>query len=211
LIRYPDKRILLSVILALGLITVSHRAFAQNEGHRDSLLNAPAVRPVQRDTVPKPRSVLLKSVIIPGWGQIVNKQIWKVPLIYGALFGLSYYSTVLTKDYHDFRAAYYNSLSDPTRNYHTDQRYGQTPAYLQGQSQQALKYYRNYYRNTRDMVYIGVGLAYGLNILDAYIFAQLKDFNVSDDLSVHTTVGPQNAGPYQGVGLKLTFRLKSAR
>lgn len=165
---------------------------------------------MKRDTVPKPKKVLLKSAIIPGWGQVVNRQYWKVPIIYGALVGLTWYSTVMTKDYHQFRAAYYNSLADPTRNYHTDQRFGPTPAYLKGQSQDALKYYRNYYRNTRDMVYLGIGLAYGLNIIDAYVYAQMRDFDVSNNLSVQASIIPQNI-PTQGtgVGLQLTFRLKA--
>src|SRR5690625_5141539 len=32
---------------------------------------------------PSPRSVLFKSMMVPGWGQIENNQVWKVPLIYG--------------------------------------------------------------------------------------------------------------------------------
>ncbi len=165
---------------------------------------------MKRDTVPRPRKVLLKSAIIPGWGQVVNKQYWKVPIIYGALVGLSWYSVQMTKNYHEFRAAYYNSLSDPSRNYHSDQRFGPTPAYLVGQSADALKYYRNYYRNTRDMVYLGIGLAYGLNIIDAYVYAQMRDFDVSNNLSVQASIVPQNI-PAQGtgVGLQLTFRLKA--
>ncbi len=173
----------------------------------------PQARPklsMKRDTVPKPRKVLLKSAIIPGWGQVINKQYWKVPIIYGALVGLSWYSVQMTRNYHEFRAAYYNSLSDPSRNYHTDKRFGPTPPYLVGQSGDALKYYRNYYRNTRDMVYLGIGLAYGLNIIDAYVYAQMRDFDVSNNLSVQASIVPQNI-PTQGtgVGLQLTFRLKA--
>src|SRR5699024_1022372 len=50
-----------------------------------------------QNSYPDPYSVLYKSMIIPGWGQIVNRQVWKVPIIYGLLGGLSWYSIHLTK------------------------------------------------------------------------------------------------------------------
>ena len=31
-----------------------------------------------RNEYPEPKSVMFKSMMIPGWGQIVNKQTWKV-------------------------------------------------------------------------------------------------------------------------------------
>src|SRR5690625_6548962 len=37
---------------------------------------------------PSPRSVLFKSMMVPGWGQIENNQVWKVPLIYGMFAGV---------------------------------------------------------------------------------------------------------------------------
>ena len=40
---------------------------------------------------PNPKSVVRKSLIIPGWGQVVNKQAWKVPIVYGLIGGLGYY------------------------------------------------------------------------------------------------------------------------
>jgi len=164
--------------------------------------------PTPRDTVPKPRKVLFRSMIIPGWGQITNKQIWKVPIIYAGLIGMSVWGVHMTKTYHDLRAAYYNSIADPTRNFHTDQRYGPTPAYLQGQSPQKLQYLRDYYHNQRDLVFLGVGLVYGLNMLDAYVFAELRDFDVSKNLSVEARPALIQ-GSKPGFGLALTFRFRS--
>ncbi|MGF1669884.1 MAG: DUF5683 domain-containing protein, partial [Balneolaceae bacterium] len=64
--------------------------------------------PENREEFPDPGSVLLKSVMIPGWGQIVNKQAWKVPIVYGLLTGSVLYTRYLTKQYHDYRAAFFN-------------------------------------------------------------------------------------------------------
>ncbi len=137
-----------------------------------------------QEVFPDPNRVLRQSLIIPGWGQITNKQIWKVPIVYGLLGGLTYYSITLTKDYHDYRAAFYNLSND-------DFRFGQTPAYLSGANSASLKSQRNFLRNRRDFIYVTIGLAYALNAIDAYVFAHLRSFDVSDDLSLNTTLKPE--------------------
>ena len=151
---------------------------------------------------PDPKKVLYKSLMIPGWGQIVNKQIWKVPIVYGMLAGLTWYSIFLNQKYHDYRAAYYNRT-------HSDFRFGQTPTYIPSNvDERLLKKNRNYFRNRRDFVYISIGLAYGLNAIDAYVYAHLRSFNVSDDLSMRTTIKPTlvNSSPGLAVSLKLFNR-----
>jgi hypothetical protein len=139
-----------------------------------------------RDTVPKPKNVMFKSLILPGWGQVTNKQLWKVPIVYAAILGVGYYSYWLNGKYVDYRAAYYNSFADTNEKY-ADEKYGATPAYLIGARSEGLLYYRDYYRNERDKMVVFTVLTYGLNVIDAYIFAHLRDFDVSDDLSVHTS------------------------
>lgn len=119
-------------------------------------------------------------MIIPGWGQITNKQVWKVPMVYGLIGGLTYYSVSLTKDYHDYRAAYYNLNSD-----NQDFKFGPTPAYLENANLASLLNQRDFLRNKRDFIYVTIGLAYILNFIDAYVFAHLRPFDVSDDLSVN--------------------------
>ncbi|MFY7907904.1 MAG: DUF5683 domain-containing protein, partial [Emticicia sp.] len=34
-----------------------------------------------------PRTVLLRSLVLPGWGQATNKQYWVIPIVYGAAAG----------------------------------------------------------------------------------------------------------------------------
>lgn len=158
------------------------------------------------DTLPSPKSVMYKSMIIPGWGQVTNKQIWKVPIVYGLLGGLGWYSSELTKRYHDYRAAYYN-LNEQTDD---DQRFGPTPDYIPATANlEQLKTIRNTYRNRRDMVYIGIAMAYGLNIVDAYVFAHMRSFDVSDDLSMRTRIQPSiTARATPGVTLSIDFITK---
>ena len=152
---------------------------------------------------PDPKSVMYKSMIIPGWGQIVNKQIWKVPIVYGLLGGLGYYSVYLNKKYHDYRAAYYNLNSQSPGDF----RFGRTPAYIpESTNPDELQTIRNTYHNQRDMVYVGIVLAYGLNILDAYVFAHMRSFDVSEDLSMRTSFHP-NIMAQRAPGVTLTFDL----
>ena len=149
--------------------------------------------------------VLKRSLIIPGWGQVTNKQIWKVPIVYGLLGGLTYYSVYLTKEYHDYRAAYYNSFSS-----NTDFRFGPTPEYLIGANPASLQSNRNFLRNRRDFIYVTIALAYILNAVDAYVFAHLRSFDVSDDLSMNTTLKPElitTASAMTMPGISITFSL----
>ena len=154
---------------------------------------------------PDPKSVLRKSLIVPGWGQITNKQAWKVPIVYGLIGGLGYYSVYLTKQYHDYRAAYYNSFDS-----NTDLRFGATPDYLVGQNVSLLKSNRDFLRNRRDFIYVTVFLSYVLNAVDAYVFAHLRPFDVSDDLSMNRSFNPKTiTSPFIGdvpsISLSISF------
>lgn len=154
---------------------------------------------------PDPKLVVRRSLIVPGWGQITNKQAWKVPIVYGLLGGLGYYSVYLTKQYHDYRAAYYNSFDS-----NTDMRFGPTPDRLNGQGQTALKSNRDFLRNRRDFIYVTIFLSYVLNAVDAYVFAHLRPFDVSDDLSMNRTFKPNSIsspmlGDVPSISLSIKF------
>lgn len=205
----------LSIITALFFIGVNS-GNAQRLSDRSYIEFSPVLKPVSyaqissinADTTlaaqgyPDPTRVLYKSLIIPGWGQIENKQAWKVPIIYGVLAGLTGYSIFLTKKYHDYRAAFYNQ-SEQSPN---DERFGSTPDYLVNANSSLLQSNRDNFRNRRDFIYVTLALAYGLNAIDAFIFAHLRSFDVSEDLSVRTTLKPNilaNTTPGVTISLNL--------
>jgi hypothetical protein len=157
---------------------------------------------IPAQTFPDPSDVLYKSLILPGWGQVVNKQTWKVPIVYGLLAGLTGYSIYLTKKYHDYRAAFYN-INDQTPD---DERFGPTPGYLQNGNLSSLQSNRDFFRNRRDFIYVTIALAYGLNVIDAYVFAHLRSFDVSEDLSLRTTLKP-NVLAHTSPGFTLQVQL----
>ncbi len=157
----------------------------------------------EREEYPTPRSVLFKSMMIPGWGQIENRQIWKVPIIYGLFAGIGVYTVNLHDQYQDYRAAYYNTVQGAD----SDFRFGPTPDYLEGVNANQLQSNRNSLRNQRDFMFVVMGLAYGLNILDAYVYAHMRSFDVSDDLSARTTVSPAILSEgVPGVRVSLSFQ-----
>ena len=153
---------------------------------------------------PNPGKVLRRSLILPGWGQLTNKQAWKIPIIYSLLGGLTFYSITLTKRYHDYRAAFFNETNSVT-----DGRFGQTPANLIGQNTQLLRSRRDSFRNRRDFIYVTIFLAYALNAIDAYVFAHLRSFDVSDDLSLNAIIKPEilTTPNDATLGLSLSFNM----
>jgi len=131
----------------------------------------------EQDTVPHPQGVMIRSLILPGWGQYTNRQPWKIPIVYGLIGGLIYYTYYADTRYRGYRAAFYNTFED-------DFQFGPTPPWIDpGASPDFLRNNRNFFRNRRDFLIIATVLAYGLNAIDAYVFAHMRDFDVSDDLS----------------------------
>ncbi len=163
---------------------------------------------VTRDTVPDPKKVWVKSAVVPGWGQVVNNQAWKVPVIYGVFGGITWFAINQHQLYADYRAAYYNSI--PGRN---DFLYGPTRPDLEGLPPEQLRFSRNSYRNRRDLSIIVFVAAWGLNAVDAYVFAHLRDFDTGPDLSVATSFyhHPFIHESVPTADIKMTFQLKARR
>lgn len=203
----------ISLVLFMGLLCFSEGVSQNHNSYQKFVPQYYSLQKAFADSTPKnadfpdPKKVLRRSLMIPGWGQVTNQQAWKVPIVYGVLGGLTYYSVYLHKQYHDYRAAYYN-LNPETPN---DNKFGPTPGYIPENSNiTLLRENRNFYRNRRDLVYVFIGLSYALNAIDAYVFAHLRPFDVSDDLSMKATLRPellaaQNHNLVPAVSLSIKF------
>ncbi len=141
----------------------------------------------------------LSSAVLPGLGQAINKKYWKIPVIYAGFGTLVYFIDFNNGYYHKFKTAYlYRNDSDPS----TIDDY---PRY----SNDDLKVRKDYYRRNRDLCYILSGVLYTMNVIDAYVDAQLLDFDVSDNLSLKT--GPcLETNPFGEpmAGIKFTLNIK---
>lgn len=151
----------------------------------------PAVqKPVQmKKWVPDSKRSLWMALVLPGGGQIYNKKYWKLPLVYGGFMGCAYALTWNNMMYKDYSKAYMDMMdSDPgTRSYvdFLPIRYqNMSDAEIKAQFQDTFRNRKNYYRKYRDMslfCFIGV---YLLSVVDAYVDAELSNFDISKDLSV---------------------------
>jgi hypothetical protein len=147
----------------------------------------------------KPGMVALSSAIVPGLGQIRNGQIWKVPIIYAGGGLIFYLVRENNKEYHKFRQAYI---------YRTDGNSNTVDPYPY-YSDYGLLTLREEAHTNRDLSIIVGVIGYAANIIDAYVYAHLKDFDVSEDLSMQ--IQPLNLVNIAGstsytVSLKLNFR-----
>jgi hypothetical protein len=130
--------------------------------------------------VPKhsPRIATMRSAILPGWGQVYNREAWKLPLVYAAIgipAGFFIYNNTW---YKRSKLAYEIKVDNDTA------RFGEINEKLLPLNADNLRFYRNEFRRNRDYSALFFLLAWGLNVVDATVFAHLKDFNVSDDLSL---------------------------
>lgn len=136
--------------------------------------------------------------IIPGGGQIYNRQYWKVPIIYGAFAGMGYFI------YYN-----YNRMSTFRDEYLYRVNHGNNPNladYAQYPTSNIYSLYNSYNRNFQLMVIITVGI-YALNLIDAYVFGHLFDFRIDDDLSLNVMPGvqPTPEGLQPMLGLTFSF------
>jgi len=198
-------KILLSVFTVFTCLYLSAQTGKTDTSSTGKLIfkNTDSIKPAAKkprfDTTFSPKKATIRSAIIPGWGQIYNGQIWKVPLVYGAVgttAGIFFYNI---KYYKDFRNAYIYKTDTDTSN---DKLIN--PRFL-ALSANSLKQNRDNFRRNVDLSVLAFLIAWGLNVVDATVAAHLKQFDVSDDLSFH--VKPTlNIYGQPGFSLVLNFK-----
>ena len=134
--------------------------------------------------------------IVPGGGQVYNRQAWKIPVIYGAFAGMgylvydNYQSMRMFKDEYLFRQQHGGStnLSD----------------YASYPTSSIYSLYNSYNQTYQLMVIITVGI-YALNLIDAYVFGHLFNFQMSDDIALAPSVMGTPMGVVPTFGMKLVL------
>jgi len=104
-----------------------------------------------------PLGAVLRSAVLPGWGQIYNESYIKAPIVWGILGGLA--------------AGWI----------HNNNKYLENRNLFIQTGNERYRTLRGFYRDQRDLVSIYIGLTYLLNIIDAYVDAQLFDFSVEEN------------------------------
>jgi len=145
---------------------------------------------------PNPMRAVWLGAICPGLGQMYNRSWWKVPIVYGALMGCGYAIMTNQQTYSEYKQAYldlYNDIAndavvddDMTKSYNAILPNGYDITRMGGASSYVdkLQNWQNSYRRYRDISILVTVVVYALTLVDAYVDAQLFDFDISPDLSM---------------------------
>ena len=136
---------------------------------------------------PDPQRALWLALVIPGGGQIYNRKYWKLPLVYGGFMGCLYAMSWNNMMYKDYSQAYLDIMdSDPTtQSYNRFLHFGMTiTSANEERYKKIFKTRKDKYRRWRDMSFFCLIGVYALSVIDAYVDAELSQFDISDDLSL---------------------------
>lgn len=132
------------------------------------------IQPLPQPTPHNPTKALLLS-LLPGAGQVYNGQAWKIPIIYAALGGVGYFAYDNYTNMMAFKEEYLHRVNGGTPQLEGYTNYPNTSIY---------NLYQSNNKNFQLFVIITAAV-YGLNLIDAYVFGHLYDFQITDDLSLN--------------------------
>ena len=160
---------------------------------------------------PDPNKATWSAIVFPGGGQIYNHKYWKLPIVYGGFLGCAYALNWNNQMYGDYSQAYLDIMDDDpgTASYEEflPPRYNieANKDYLK----RVFKSRKDTYRRQRDLsIFCFIGV-YLISVIDAYVDAELSNFDITEDLSVQvrpTTIdNRQNTLRNQAYGLQCSF------
>lgn len=140
----------------------------------------------QKVWVPNPVKATWLALVFPGGGQIYNRKYWKLPIFYGGFAGCAYALTWNNKMYKDYMDAYKDAAKGNWES--TSITDLLPPGYLnrvsKSQLTETLRKRKDSYRRYRDLsIFAFVGV-YLLSVVDAYVDAELSNFDITPDLSM---------------------------
>lgn len=161
-----------------------------------------------------PRLATKRSAILPGWGQAYNKEYWKIPIVYGALsiptvtffYNNTWYKRTRTAYDLLYKATLSTATIQDTLNYNN-----LVNAKLKGLSLGSLQTFRNSFRKDRDYSVLWFVIVWGLNVADATVFGHLKQFDVTDDLSMRVEPSLNPITNTKFVGLYFSFKKQTPK
>lgn len=170
---------------------------------------------------PNPTKAVLFSAILPGLGQIYNRAYWKLPIVYGGFMGCIYAVTWNNRNYKDYSTAYLDLMYDVDHNKDNPDAWskswvdiakknGREPSEFitNTRLQDNIKSRKDYFRRYRDLSIIITAGVYAICMIDAYVDAQLFDFDISPDLSmrIEPAVTPKTSFSERSYGLNCSIK-----
>lgn len=177
------------------------------------------VRQARRDWAtwhPDPQRALWLALVLPGGGQIYNRKYWKLPLVYGGFMGCIYAMTWNNMMYKDYAQAYLDIMDDDpgTASYNKFLHLGRQITKANEERYKTIfKKRKDRFRRYRDLSFFVMVGVYAFSVIDAYVDAELSEFDISKDLSLRVSPGvittPRSvrANPLQASSVGLNCQL----
>jgi len=199
--------VLLAVILtapALGQkpdslsITLESDTIYTSKGDSVAMITEPlrvqadSVRVAEPDFSHSPKKAIMFALVLPGLGQAYNRKFYKMPIVWAALGGAGYAVAYNTRNY---KAASFDYANLPDN---TNERY------------------LRFWRRNMELSYIALLAVYALQVVDAYVDAQLYNWDVSENLAIGVSPSLQplihpHSMTGQAFGLTCSLNLKRIR
>jgi len=155
-----------------------------------------------------PQAALRRAFVL-GWGQLYNRQYYKVPFVYVGIAALTGSALLVNRRYQLYRHAYLYTASVDSEGVPTFPEYKSDYFELlsdlnlrpesnlmpdeitsrRNRLEPQIRAQRDELRRNRDLLYFGIVAWYGLTIIDAYVSAHLSEFDVTESLSVQMSGG----------------------
>ena len=156
------------------------------------------------------RSVWL-ALVFPGGGQIYNRKYWKLPIVYGGFVGCTYALNWNNKMYKDYSQAYLDIMDDDpnTKSYEDFLPMNSSIAGQEERFKEIFRKRKDAYRRQRDLsifAFIGV---YLLSVIDAYVDAELSDFDITKDIGLRVepaVINDTRSKNFGSVGLQCSLK-----
>jgi len=139
-----------------------------------------------------PATAIMYALVLPGLGQGYNGKYFKIPIVYAALGGAGYAINFNVRQYREASRVYAEEQNDFNERY------------------------LRYWRRNLELSYISMIVVYALQVVDAYVDAQLYYWDVNENLSMRIVPSIQQmmipAGTVRpGYGLTCSIGFKRRR
>ena len=207
---YSEGSLPMKNIVELDSLEVQEMLGDMNyQGFTGTLVTTSPKQPIA--FTPDPAKATWSALVFPGGGQIYNHKYWKLPIVYGGFLGCAYALNWNNQMYNDYSQAYLDIMDDDpgTASYEDflPPRYN-----VEANKEYLTRVFKNrkdIYRRQRDLsIFCFIGV-YLISVVDAYVDAELSNFDISDDLSLQvrpTTIDSKQMNlRNQAYGLQCSF------
>ena len=161
--------------------------------------------------IPNANKAVWLALVFPGGGQIYNRKYWKLPLVYGGFVGCTYALNWNSKMYKDYSQAYLDIMDDDpnTNSYENFLPPNSNIAGQETRYKELFKKRKDLFRRQRDLsIFCFIGV-YLLSVIDAYVDAELSDFDISKDLGLKiepTIINDKKTRNFNSLGLQCSLK-----